>query len=1471
MSATDTELGQVLSVEVEEAGGNALGHHEPGVTTIQLDDASDFPELGGQARVGQTVVDIAAADPDGDTLTLATGLPQEVEDGDRVFVHPSAPTTWAQVMVDPEEGALLVEVPFGIKAFTGLAEGDLVRFADDGTGALRVVEVVGGNPTLNASYIDNAEELVLENERMLGEVLAENTQAITTAEGRLTTAEGQISDAFGEIDLLPNEAYVDAARQQAIAAAAIDAQAKADAAEAAAAQAAATDAQTKADNAAAAAQQAAQDYADAVAAGEGSGALAAAKTYAEQKAQEARVAAEAAAALDATSKADAALVAAKADATSKAAEAMTKATAALTAAQAAQASADGAIRTYYDTDPPWANGSSQPDDVLGDMWFELGTGQARRWNGTTWQVIEDESIGQALAAAQNAQTTADGKITAYYQPTEPLEGDEGDLWFDTDDDSKLRHRVGSSWVVLLDAAALADAARAAAEQAAAADATAKAEAAESRAAATAAADAQTKADAAQVAAEAAAQTYADSVAAGESSGALAAAKTYAEQRAQEARVAAEAAAALDATAKKEAAEATAAADASAKADAALQRAQREAASRGTDLVTNGTGYMGDNTNFSSFTFDPEGPVGTSGSFVSAQPYGSENNDELIPVDPSKSYVASIKMRNADPEAAPSNRSYVGLWPQDAFGQGISPQHYTYDPDTVSELAQPLAVGDTEVHLTALQGDWAHTPAYTYIGFWNYTDPGGRVWPVGTYTRDYAKFASISGNTVTLDTPYAGPSRPAGTPISRNFPGSNYMYFVSTSNTITSEWQTFKSTRIYGGIHDGRSSGTGAAVSAFPPGCANVKIKTIRNSGTTSRIAYAGVSLSDASAAQRSADEAKADAIAEAQAALDAAKADASSKADAAEQTAKAHATTMVNGLSKAVESTAMPGTTTMPKDSVWRVLDASGKYKAIFVQTASPSGSAWAARPITSEVIDNLDVGKLTSDSATLNSAVVNLFAARLANIIQANIGNLTVTEGASLNSVVAEQIAADTASFLELTVSQILAGDIQAAWSIGTDGVIYAGDPEGSHVRITRDGVRLFVLGPNGAPYEATAMAVNEATGMPEIFFGVMGADGTRLGGIASDGSVSGTGGSFTKDLRVKGLLVVGQAGGSAEQGWMDRLPRGLMNSAASSTSTGVKPSGTEAPYVRLRTQLKKGRTYRVVGVLSGKLGSVNGVLRGNVRYRLGSAQPGISSNELWAPTTGGQIYNSTVAADLQVEGLFWVDTDTEVNWVLTYRGLNGATAQAIKGRLYCEDIGPRNAPEGGEGDDVTPPTLYQSTWRATESRMFDKTGAAMAGRDGDVDQWFYFGTPTDFQSVALLYGGGVVESTDSLEFGKTHAQALSGATLHKSEIYLRNKIWFGGTISGAVTLSSLSSSSLPSSKSIDGGLWVEGVAEGEGIWIEVPTAWFTNGANRGICMGDKDGKALDGAGVLTDLDSGSFHGIDDIDPSLIRHTYSR
>lgn len=161
-------------------------------------------------------------------------------------------------------------------------------------------------------------------------------------------------------------------------------------------------------------------------------------------------------AIDSGSLADGAVTAAKTNFYSTLSAAIT---AAQTAADVAQATADGSVSTYYQTAAPWANGTVQDVAKVGDIWYDQDDGQAYRWSGAagtpanTWIMIEDNSIAAALAAATNAQSTANSKITTFYSAAAsvPTALAVGDFWIVTDQGNQLRRAsaVGTAnWVTV---------------------------------------------------------------------------------------------------------------------------------------------------------------------------------------------------------------------------------------------------------------------------------------------------------------------------------------------------------------------------------------------------------------------------------------------------------------------------------------------------------------------------------------------------------------------------------------------------------------------------------------------------------------------------------------------------------------------------------------------------------------------------------------------------------------------------------------------------------------------------------------------------------------------------------------------------------------------------------------------------------------------------------------------------------------
>lgn len=104
-----------------------------------------------------------------------------------------------------------------------------------------------------------------------------------------------------------------------------------------------------------------------------------------------------------------------------------------------QAQVDGQIEAwYYSVDPtlsnPPANGWTTAAEKArheGDLYYNVQNGHSWRWlkNGSTyaWQQIPDSDAAAALAAAQDAQATADGKRRVFTStPVAPY--DIGDLW-----------------------------------------------------------------------------------------------------------------------------------------------------------------------------------------------------------------------------------------------------------------------------------------------------------------------------------------------------------------------------------------------------------------------------------------------------------------------------------------------------------------------------------------------------------------------------------------------------------------------------------------------------------------------------------------------------------------------------------------------------------------------------------------------------------------------------------------------------------------------------------------------------------------------------------------------------------------------------------------------------------------------------------------------------------------------------------
>lgn len=268
-------------------------------------------------------------------------------------------------------------------------------------------------------------------------------------------------------------------------------------------------------------------------------------------------------------------------------------------------------------------------------------------------------------------------------------------------------------------------------------------------------------------------------------------------------------------------------------------------SRGENLITNGTGLLGNNTNFSGATFNSSDAYSANGSFTSTDVWTGPWNDELIPVNPDNTYRFKYYAKANPLVGTPKIYGYIVS--HDADGNGIQPSYTMYRANTTTTLKNTLSPGATTVTLTSAAnwlntGDANNSYERSFI-FWNYVNKGGYAWPEHTYSRNYyenmwnAGGVNTSTGVITLRVPWAGPTIPAGTKVSNGTSGATYKYIAGAASLVPSTWQVFEGTM-------GEIDYSGQNVTnKFHPGTASVKIGWILNvDGSGSKTWLSNISL-----------------------------------------------------------------------------------------------------------------------------------------------------------------------------------------------------------------------------------------------------------------------------------------------------------------------------------------------------------------------------------------------------------------------------------------------------------------------------------------------------------------------------------------------------------------------------------------------------------------------------------------------------
>ncbi len=227
-------------------------------------------------------------------------------------------------------------------------------------------------------------------------------------------------------------------------------------------------------------------------------------------------------------------------------------------------------------------------------------------------------------------------------------------------------------------------------------------------------------------------------------------------------------------------------------------------------------------------------------------------------------------------------------------------------------------------------------------------------------------------------------------------------------------------------------------------------------------------------------------------------------------------------------STAGPSGTA-PTGSTWFLWDSAKNIAGQWLQSGTLAAPVWTPQQITSQVIANLDLGKLTAGSAAIADLVAQKIAASTANFQTVNVSNLFVTSGATMSQATIDYLFANVVMAKKITAGMI---DVDSLNGITLTGAIVQTAASGKRVVLSNN--RLNFYGVDGS----TAVSAGVIEGLPN------GAAGGLIN-IASN-----TNGTSFCQLGTRYLPTSGSVGMYADTAWLDSLSvRSLFN-----VSTGAK-----------------------------------------------------------------------------------------------------------------------------------------------------------------------------------------------------------------------------------------------------------------------------------------------------------------------------
>ncbi|MDD2479033.1 MAG: hypothetical protein PHS31_04000 [Victivallaceae bacterium] len=161
--------------------------------------------------------------------------------------------------------------------------------------------------------------------------------------------------------------------------------------------------------------------------------------------------------------------------------------------------------------------------------------------------------------------------------------------------------------------------------------------------------------------------------------------------------------------------------------------------------------------------------------------GVFKSTKAFKIDRKKAYLLKGSFRKLSQEDI---YIYFGFVPLDSSDQRISPQDINCAPETGTELAEEVKVGDTTVKLKN-GADWGKVNKRWFAVAFNVKDDFSDL-----PNRDLSpRIDSVSGNEITLSSPIKR-AYPVGTKVREQFAGDSFLYTAALNRKLSSQWQEF---------------------------------------------------------------------------------------------------------------------------------------------------------------------------------------------------------------------------------------------------------------------------------------------------------------------------------------------------------------------------------------------------------------------------------------------------------------------------------------------------------------------------------------------------------------------------------------------------------------------------------------------------------------------------------------------------------